>query len=244
MIKFFRHIRQSLIMENKTGKYLKYAIGEIVLVVIGILIALQINTWNENRKLRRAELETLSEIQRSLRQDSSVLSSNLKILETKKVESRMLIEHIENKLPYQPKLDSLFMNVYYHRGYKTFNNSGFELLKQRGFDIIMNTELRKSITNHYTTDLSDVNGILTRLEELNLIQADNLYDNFKLSQRTGEGGIMQAYDYDALLNDPKVMGPFYHLELMNSHYAFILTEFKGKTDSILESVNAELEKRL
>ncbi len=50
MIKFFRHIRQSLIMENKTAKYLKYAIGEIVLVVIGILIALQINNWNEERK--------------------------------------------------------------------------------------------------------------------------------------------------------------------------------------------------
>ena len=50
MIKFFRHIRQNLIMENKTGKYLKYAVGEIVLVVIGILIALQVNNWNENRK--------------------------------------------------------------------------------------------------------------------------------------------------------------------------------------------------
>jgi len=49
MIKFFRHIRQSLIMENKTTKYFKYAIGEIVLVVIGILIALSINTWNTER---------------------------------------------------------------------------------------------------------------------------------------------------------------------------------------------------
>ena len=47
MIKFFRKIRQNLLMENKTGKYFKYAIGEIVLVVIGILIALQINTWNQ-----------------------------------------------------------------------------------------------------------------------------------------------------------------------------------------------------
>ena len=49
MIKFFRQIRQNLIMENKTSKYLKYAIGEIVLVVIGILIALQINNWNQDR---------------------------------------------------------------------------------------------------------------------------------------------------------------------------------------------------
>ncbi len=50
MIKFFRNIRQNLIMENKTSKYLKYAIGEIVLVMIGILLALQVNNWNENRK--------------------------------------------------------------------------------------------------------------------------------------------------------------------------------------------------
>jgi len=46
MIKFFRHIRKSLIEQNKMGKYFKYAIGEIILVVIGILIALQINNWN------------------------------------------------------------------------------------------------------------------------------------------------------------------------------------------------------
>ncbi|MGB5377521.1 DUF6090 family protein [Muriicola sp.] len=50
MIKFFRKIRQNLLSEGKTGKYLKYAIGEIILVVIGILIALQINNWNEQQK--------------------------------------------------------------------------------------------------------------------------------------------------------------------------------------------------
>jgi len=49
MIKYFRKIRQNLLSEGKTGKYLKYAIGEIVLVVIGILIALQINNWNSQR---------------------------------------------------------------------------------------------------------------------------------------------------------------------------------------------------
>ena len=64
MIKFFRHIRQNLIMENKTSKYLKYAIGEIVLVVIGILIALQVNNWNEVRKLKIEEQNTLRKLQR------------------------------------------------------------------------------------------------------------------------------------------------------------------------------------
>ena len=63
MIKFFRHIRQSLLMERPTSgqtgnsiKYLKYALGEIILVVIGILIALQVNTWNELRKQDHEEI--------------------------------------------------------------------------------------------------------------------------------------------------------------------------------------------
>jgi hypothetical protein len=55
MIKFFRKIRQNLLTQGKTGKYFKYAIGEIVLVVIGILIALGINNWNEHRKNKESE---------------------------------------------------------------------------------------------------------------------------------------------------------------------------------------------
>lgn len=57
MIKFFRQIRQRLLAQSKFSKYLLYAIGEIVLVVIGILIALQINNWNESRKLQE-EIDT------------------------------------------------------------------------------------------------------------------------------------------------------------------------------------------
>lgn len=60
MIKFFKKIRQNLLLERKTGKYLKYAIGEIVLVVIGILLALSINNWNENRKTNFNQLKYLN----------------------------------------------------------------------------------------------------------------------------------------------------------------------------------------
>ena len=66
MIKFFRHFRQAMIKENRASKYLLYAIGEIVLVVIGILIALQINTWNEDRKIRKSEQEILINLKSEL----------------------------------------------------------------------------------------------------------------------------------------------------------------------------------
>ena len=62
MIKFFRKIRQNLLSENKLSKYLLYAIGEIILVFIGIAMALQFNNWNETKKTREKEQQVLTEI--------------------------------------------------------------------------------------------------------------------------------------------------------------------------------------
>ena len=74
MIKFFRKIRYTLMEQNKMSKYLKYAIGEILLVIIGILIAVSINSWNENRKLHIAEQSILKDLKQEM-------ASNLKALE-------------------------------------------------------------------------------------------------------------------------------------------------------------------
>ena len=77
MIKFFRRIRQQLLVENKTGKYLKYAIGEIVLVVIGILIALSINNWNTQQNKNKAENASYANIKRQINDDKNVISGNI-----------------------------------------------------------------------------------------------------------------------------------------------------------------------
>ena len=78
MIKFFRHIRKNLLMENKTSKYVKYAIGEIILVVIGILIALQINNWNENRKETKEELAILENLHEEFLENKKMHGIELK----------------------------------------------------------------------------------------------------------------------------------------------------------------------
>jgi len=111
MIKFFRKIRQNLLSEGKTGKYLKYAFGEIILVVIGILIALQLNNLNENKKNNVFEKEILSQIQENLISDKFVLKqielnfikaivSSKKILNAEESENRPidLVHKIVNRL--------------------------------------------------------------------------------------------------------------------------------------------------
>ena len=78
MIKFFRKIRKSLIEKNQMGKYFKYAIGEILLVVIGILIALQINNWNEERKLNLEQKKLISDISTEIKMNIETLEIQIK----------------------------------------------------------------------------------------------------------------------------------------------------------------------
>jgi hypothetical protein len=77
LIHFFRKIRQRLLSENKLGKYLTYAIGEILLVVIGILIALQINNWNENRKLQSTKQIYLKQLLADFETDKDYAKSTI-----------------------------------------------------------------------------------------------------------------------------------------------------------------------
>ena len=79
MIKFFRGIRKKLISENMVNKYLLYAIGEIVLVVLGILIALQINNWNNERIAHNQMISFLIELKNDLQRDTTNFSRSISI---------------------------------------------------------------------------------------------------------------------------------------------------------------------
>jgi hypothetical protein len=81
MIKFFRKIRQNLVLENKTGKYLKYAMGEIILVVIGILIALQINNWNEKNKEQAKTQTYYTQLLEDLHKDKAFAKNTIEKFE-------------------------------------------------------------------------------------------------------------------------------------------------------------------
>lgn len=109
MIKFFRKIRHNLLSEGKTGKYLKYAIGEIVLVVIGILIALQINNLNERFKQKQQLRNYEKNITSELAQDLIMLNSLDSLFNVK-------IEEIHNHITYfnrpEREIDSVIQKMY------------------------------------------------------------------------------------------------------------------------------------
>lgn len=97
MIKFFRNIRKKLLLEGKTANYLKYAIGEIFLVVIGILIALQINNWNEDRKDNFRMHTNIKSIAEDIQADTVLLQSTINLLKQEMEAGRNIIPVMESE---------------------------------------------------------------------------------------------------------------------------------------------------
>jgi len=92
MIKFFRQIRKKLIQQDNVRKYLLYAIGEIILVVIGILIALQINNWNEHQKAIKKEAEVIASLKEEILKNINDLEKTLQINETYLIKTDSIFE--------------------------------------------------------------------------------------------------------------------------------------------------------
>lgn len=97
MLHFLRHIRQKLILQENVRKYLLYAFGEIVLVVIGILIALQVNNWNENRKEHQRELQYLDRLADNIRTDLEVFEDNILFYEEVQEAGILALSYLEGK---------------------------------------------------------------------------------------------------------------------------------------------------
>jgi hypothetical protein len=115
MIKFFRKIRQKLVSENKFSKYLLYAIGEILLVVIGILIALQINNWNDGRKNEIKEYKLLTEMQGNLQTDSIDMAGNIARNTSVLKSAKAIQNQLENKIAWNDSMATHYSHLHLHK---------------------------------------------------------------------------------------------------------------------------------
>jgi hypothetical protein len=155
MIKFFRKIRLRLLTANlpagRTGKYLIYAIGEVFLVVIGILIALQINNWNQKKNDRILEIKILSEIKENLLGDFEDHNENTAFLSHVVNSSQIVLDHLNNDLPYHDSLAQHFAWLPMAANFDAIN-SGYDLWLSTGVNIITNDAIRMKISKIYGKD--------------------------------------------------------------------------------------------
>ena len=140
---------------GRTGRYLKYAIGEIILVVLGILIALSINNWNEHRKVDGEIVKALTEIRSNLISDSlSIRQTLIERVEDINIQSTVINALEIGKIPYD--------SFEYHLGRVMISrrivllDNGYQILKKFGLERLNNKELRYQLINYYTTSIKEI----------------------------------------------------------------------------------------
>ncbi|MBO0331893.1 DUF6090 family protein [[Muricauda] lutisoli] len=156
MINFFRKIRQNLLSEGKTGKYLKYAIGEIILVVIGILIALQINNWNEGRKDRIKEQVILKQLQEDYQANLVQLEQKIETREKVLTSAFRLLRAFDN--PVGIVRDSVIQDLAMVRNDPTFDPIQNDLISSENLRLIRNGKLKHLLSN-WSSDVVGVTEI-------------------------------------------------------------------------------------
>ena len=243
MISLFRKIRQSFLQQQKITQYLAYAFGEIFLVVIGILIALQINTWNELKKTRAYELKMLQELKSTLERDRGYFASQLPRLTTKQNAANRLLTMLENKEENLDTLNRYFSNLRFEVLFQ-YNSGAYGSIKSGGIDKISNDSIRAKMAGIYEFFIPRSEKIFEGLSESEsseneLVEA--LTKRVIVSMENGEKSIQNRF------TDPKAIyrNEFLHLIQIQKRNTFVtknrLESLLPPIDELISLLDAELK---
>jgi len=248
MIQFFRRIRQQLLKENKFSKYLLYAIGEILLVVIGILIALQINIWNENQKTLSREKVLLNSLLEDFNYNKSSLETTLRMhnLIISDLETNLhLIGRNPSELDQEMK-DNLASTGFWKPGFNDGTLNSILYSDQLG--LIQNSTLKKMLTFYpYQVDVNkkSTEEIRIFIEEvhwplidsrISLLERTNVKENYPNLLP-----IKAQSDYKGLLNDVRFQNMLLREIVKIKVYIGTTNFLLQETNAIIELIQRELD---
>jgi len=240
MIKFFRKIRQKLLSENKFSKYLLYAIGEITLVMVGILLALQVNNWNELRIQRQKEIVNLLELKKGL--ESDLITEFIPGIDyyNRKENAANKIKIIYNYTETIPN-DSLlkYFRISFSGEWNfIFNVATFENLKSTGIDIISNDSLRTKISSLFSNEYPE---LIARGDRVMRYYENHvrpvLQDNINLNNSE-----LSKNDLENLKNNIQITNRTKSLYRQRSGLLKIVKGIKPKVESLINDIEEELER--
>jgi hypothetical protein len=219
MINFFRNIRRQLASDNKFQKYFRYALGEVVLIMLGILMALQLQNWNEKRKQEAEFKVTLEQIYNSIKFDVDYFKGRMDACDYNMTVIDFLLNHPDsipnNELPFV--LYNLIDDANHRKSETVFhaNNLKYNVSNQQN-------EISKQIIN-YTNNLNFDNGSLTNDLDAELKKIDLAYPKVDISE-FGKGWISKDSTYysDKTLKNAADL-------VKSDHFRSILKTLRSKT---------------
>ena len=235
-----------MIKENKTTKYLLYTIGEILLVVIGILIALQVDTANESRKNKDFELKMLTEVRNDLIGDLDYLKTYT-IYCTEVLDSALntVLKHVHNKV--------IFHDSIYRSGVMTklefgavlkFNKGSYEAIKSVGIDRITNDSLRNQLINHYDFELpfwTEIISEYTNQYEPQLAFLSSMLGEPQVTSYQGKVIVYRRYPKN-IFQLPEFKLFIWKAKIRTNGTKSAIKEFIPKIQETIDLINIELDK--
>ncbi len=216
MIKFFRKIRYDLMEKNKTGKYLKYAIGEIVLVVVGILIALQVNNWNEDQKEKKIQIRYLKRIHTDIQKDTTYLRQKIQKAQNEQESYYYFIHSMYDVQSTTEDFKKLISSTVWDSEDLILQDETFTEITTSGkLDLISDDQLKESIIDYYR-NYAIANRHIT---EMNLSSIDMFMFFPPL--------LIKYYDLTSHIYDQEQMFDFKGLEFLNDPYSDEFRRLEG-----------------
>lgn len=245
MINFYRHIRQKLLVENRFNKYLLYAIGEIILVVIGILIALQINNWNEIRKDRNKELAYLENIREDLTINQDKINALIERRNKRAEVAHKLIGHIEgDPVESWHQFNRETIKIYTWERFYQHNYTFEEMISSGNLSYIKNDSIKTwlfDLESTYKQLKAEEDHWRFDSEELVFKPAyEDLDMQLVLRDYRGETDLLREEDFIDFLADRRVKNGYVmatvEFNLMNGHLK--------KMNKIIDKIKVLVDKEL
>ena len=212
-------MRQDLLSKGKTRKYLKYAIGEILLVVIGILIALQVNNWNEDRKLRNEAQRIFESLNAEFRNNRKILKDRIDLLEhaNKYVKAVLDLTGREESHLATINIDSIINLSLNYGNYNPTNSSIQEIISSGKLNLIKNNQLKDNLFQWIQT-LEDTDEDFKNQD----LQSVTMLETYLVKKISFKNGMiyhpLNYGDGESNLFDKKYEHMFNDLEFENLYY--------------------------
>lgn len=207
--------------------------------MIGILIALQVNNWNEHRKDRIAEQKMLNALIEDLDVNINRLNNDISLEQRTIRQAKKIIQHLDDRKPYDPSLDVIFSEAIYSPDI-IISSSGYESLKTRGIDIVQNELLRKKIVNLFDVIYVHLIAETVRLE--NQFWPSSVLPMIHRHFRETEFRKLTPTNYEALIEDTTYKNMVMH----RVHFRKLALDLKSQalqdTEELVKMIEIELDK--
>jgi len=257
MFRLFRRLRQRLLFNRKFSKYLLYAVGEILILIFGILIALQVNNWNEERKRGDLEIVLLRAIKSDLEKDLLTCRGDIVIHQMQVTSSNIILDYLSSDLNFHDSLNYHFLATCNYT-LTDYNSASYETLKSLGVGLVSNDTLRNDLIYMYDGYQKFMTTSRKLLPELVNEAHITLFpthfeqgDDYELTldeytepilETEEEMGTMVPLDYEDLKKDVAYLYFLKTQRNRNDIYINCLEFFEKQLIELIENVEDEISK--